>query len=103
MKWEPTATRTLITHSNSKRGTKKYDSPLLNAVISTLNDKDVGVDLADKSFALVNCEGVSSSVKTALQVALKEDFGFENPIVIDSKPTKIHTEQGKVSVYFIKR
>lgn len=94
---------TLITHSNSKRGTKKYDSPLLNAVISTLNDKDVGVDLADKSFALVNCEGVSSSVKTALQVALKEDFGFENPIVIDSKPTKIHTEQGKVSVYFIKR
>jgi hypothetical protein len=94
---------TLVTYSNSKRGTKKYDLPLLNAVISTLNDREVGVALADKSFALVNCEGVSASIKMALQVTLKEDFGFENPIIIDSKPTKKQTEQGKVSVYFIKR
>lgn len=94
---------TLITHSNSKRGTKKHDLPLLNAVISTLNDREVGVALADKSFVLVNCEGVSSSIKTALQVALKDDFGFEKPIIIDSQPTKKNTEQGKVSLYFIKR
>lgn len=94
---------TLVTYSNSKRGTKKYDLPLLNAVISTLNDREGGFALADKSFALVNCEGVSSDIKKALQVTLKEDFGFERPIIIDSKPTKKCAEQGKVSLYFIKR
>lgn len=94
---------TLVTYSNSKRGTKKYDLPLLNAVISTLNAREGGFALADKSFALVNCEGVSSDIKKALQVTLKEDFGFERPIIIDSKPTKKCAEQGKVSLYFIKR
>jgi myosin heavy subunit len=94
---------TLVMYSNSKRGTKKYDLPLLDAVISTLNERKVGVSSADKSFALVNCEGVSSSIKKSLQVALKEDFGFKNPIIIDSKPTKKPAEQGKVSIYFIKR
>lgn len=94
---------TVVTYSNSKRGTKKSDLPLLDAVISELNDRSLGVASADKSFAIINCDGVSSDVKRALQLLLAKDFGFENPTVIDSRPTKRNAEQGKVSLYFVKR
>lgn len=93
----------LVSSSRSPTKVKKIVLPFVDAVMSELEDSRRKLASANKAFVLIRCQSVSDECKDKLYTKLRDDFGFENPIIIDTALSKKNSQAGKLVLYYLKK